>query len=324
MSDLINVLLEMGFTRKKAEKALKETNNQGIENAMEWLIAHNDDIEVEEPAVEPTSGDALDPGAFEKEKSPSPEVKSYKCLDCNKMFKSDVELEYHAVKSGHQNFAESTESVRPLSEEEKAEKRRELQIRIKIRRMEREEKERLEAIEQEKSRRKTGQELAMAKQKMEEEEMRRLAAEKRREKMEDKLARQQVLDAIERDKQARREKFGTVPKGSLVTATEIKQEPLANAPSESIPLKPSEPRKTYNQCRLQIRLTNGQTLTQSFGPHEELAAVRLFVQLNRTDGTNSFSFMTNYPKKVFSEDDMAKPLEALGLVPSAVLIVKQQ
>ena len=64
-------------------------------------------------------------------------------------------------------------------------------------------------------------------------------------------------------------------------------------------------------------------MTNSFGVNEELAAVRLYVDLNRKDGGSAapFTFMTNFPKKVFSEVDMRKTLASLGLVPSAVLMV---
>lgn len=40
-------------------------------------------------------------------------------FSCNKQFKSDTDLEFHAVKSGHVNFEESTDDIRPLTEEEK-------------------------------------------------------------------------------------------------------------------------------------------------------------------------------------------------------------
>ena len=62
----------------------------------------------------------------------------------------------------------------------------------------------------------------------------------------------------------------------------------------------------------QIRLTNGQALTQTFGSKEQLSAVRLYVEMNRTDGAGPFSLMTNFPKKIFSEDDYEKPLDLLG------------
>jgi hypothetical protein len=73
------------------------------------------------------------------------------------------------------------------------------------------------------------------------------------------------------------------------------------------------------------RLTNGSALTQSFGVKEQLAAVRLFIKMNRTDQTDGadFRLQTNFPKKVFTEEDYEKPLDVLGLVPSAVLILSK-
>ena len=64
----------------------------------------------------------------------------------------------------------------------------------------------------------------------------------------------------------------------------------------------------------QIRLTNGQTLTQSFGSKEKLSAVRLFIEINRTDAPGPFSLMTNFPKKIFMEEDYEAPLNALGIL----------
>lgn len=64
---------------------------------------------------------------------------------------------------------------------------------------------------------------------------------------------------------------------------------------------------------LQIRLTNGQALTQTFSAKEPLAAVRVYIETNRTDGSGPFSLMTNFPKKIFQGDDFEKPLDVLGM-----------
>ena len=62
---------------------------------------------------------------------------------------------------------------------------------------------------------------------------------------------------------------------------------------------------------------------QGFNVKEQLAAVRLYIELNRTDAATArdFRLQTNFPRKIFSEADYEKPLDTLGLVPSAVLIV---
>lgn len=41
---------------------------------------------------------------------------------CGKLFKTSEEVEFHAVKSGHTSFSESTEEKKPLTEEEKLQK----------------------------------------------------------------------------------------------------------------------------------------------------------------------------------------------------------
>ena len=54
-------------------------------------------------------------------------------------------------------------------------------------------------------------------------------------------------------------------------------------------------------------------MIQTFGAQEQLAAVRLYIDLNRTDGVNDpYTLMTTFPKRVFSLEDYDKPLSMLG------------
>lgn len=41
----------------------------------------------------------------------APAAKSLKCIDCGKLFKNVDLANYHAEKSGHENFEESVETV---------------------------------------------------------------------------------------------------------------------------------------------------------------------------------------------------------------------
>lgn len=329
MSSPLNILLEMGFPTNRAEKALAITGDGNAETAMEWLLAHTDDPDIDEPlsgkesnsgASQPTSGEETGCKRGKTEDDDAPCLaKSLKCDECGKLMKSEADVEFHAAKSGHQNFSESTEEVRALTEEEKKEQLQKLEDRIKQRRLEKEAREKREQIERERMRRKTGQEMTEAKKKLEEEEIKRIADLRRKEKHEEKLARQKILDQIERDKQARREKFGGAPvttvsdaSSSTTTVTTI-----SAASSTSV----TATKKEYDQTRIQLRLPDGVALTQVFGVKEELAAVRLYVQMNRTELEGNFSMMTNFPKRVFTADDMEKPLYELGLVPSAVIII---
>lgn len=94
---------------------------------------------------------------------------------------------------------------------------------------------------------------------------------------------------------------------------------IAEPSSTSSPSSSVTP-KSYANTRIQIRLLNGNTLVETFDVKEQLSAVRLFIQIKQ--GIDQpFGLMTNFPRKVYGDEDYEKPLEALGLVPSAVLIV---
>ncbi|XP_054262392.1 UBX domain-containing protein 1 [Macrosteles quadrilineatus] len=322
-SNDVQMLVEMGFTAEKAERALSVTGNQGVEPAMEWLLAHGGELEAEAPAAPtvsvtetaavPTVEQPAEPAQAEGSSGTTETAKSLKCDECGKLFKNQLEVEFHAAKSGHSSFSESTEEKKPLTEEEKKEQLRLVEEKLKQKRKEREEKEKLEALEREKNRIKSGKEMTAAKKKLEEQELAKLVEQRRREKEEEKKARERVKAQIEADKAARKAKFG----GGGSDAAPAPVPATVPTPAATTPAQP----KDYTTTRIQIRLTNGQALTQTFNPKEQLSAVRLYVQMNRTDDNGPFTLMTSFPRKVFKDEDYDKPLDVLGLVPSAVVIV---
>lgn len=68
------------------------------------------------------------------------------------------------MKSGHSTFAQSTEALAPLTEEEKKQKADELMARIKAARAAKAQTEAAEAIEKEKKRRLDGQKMLEARE----------------------------------------------------------------------------------------------------------------------------------------------------------------
>merc|ERR1711992_211864 len=104
----------------------------------------------------------------------------------------------------------------------------------------------------------------------------------------DKKAKARVLAQIEADKAAR--------KAERDAAAGKKPDPApAAAP---VAAAAPAPKKDYTETRVQIRLPSGAPLVQAFGVKEPLSAVRLYVQMNRTDGgTGDVKLMTNFPKK---------------------------
>lgn len=71
----------------------------------------------------------------------------------------------------------------------------------------------------------------------------------------------------------------------------------------------------------QIRLLGGGALTHTFKPTDTLLDVRQHILLTQEGPNVPFSLMTNFPKKVFSSDDMNKTLKELGrTLPLAVVV----
>ncbi|XP_060857596.1 UBX domain-containing protein 1-A-like isoform X2 [Metopolophium dirhodum] len=285
------------------EKSISMTGNQGVEAAMEWLLAHNDDTMEPSTAQEGSTANTNS----ETNTSSATVAKSYKCEDCNKLFGDTTALEYHAMKSGHSNLTESTEEIKPLTEDEKKEQKKKLEERLKEKRKEHEAKEKGEELERKKIRIHSEKEKAAAKKKLEDVDIKTIMNERKREKQEDKVAHDKVIAQIEADKLARKKMYG--------------QTSAEEQPKQVLPVAPQKQTKKYTETKLQIRLTNGQTIVQTFNVKETMAAVRVYIELNRSDGEAPFSLITSFPRKVFTSDDYEKPLDQLGLVPSAVLIL---
>lgn len=332
----IDILVEMGFPRNRAEKALAVTGNKGVEQAMEWLLAHSEDPDIDEPykppvghvlgqddeaassdgASEKVPVENLDHSSAAAGSSTEPQqALSLVCDDCGKRLKSENDVQMHAARSGHSNFSESTEEIKPLTEEEKKQQQEKLQQILKERREQKLANEKKEALEKEKSRRKFGKELTTVKQKMEYQEALKIANERKREKMEERLAKQRVKDQIARDRAERAGKFGKggadpQPVNAAATA----------APAQTVQ-PPAVEKKQHTTCKLQFRLTNGSTITGTFQATDTLEAVRNYIHDNRTDGSTPFNLMTTFPRKTYADGDMETSLQDAGLVPSAVLIL---
>ena len=96
-----------------------------MDQAIDWLD-RNADKTVEEITAEskddtasedPDAGPALNPGEV---------AQSLVCNVCGRQLRSHAQAEFHASKTGHVDFSESTEVLKPLTEEEKKAKLEEL------------------------------------------------------------------------------------------------------------------------------------------------------------------------------------------------------
>ena len=186
----------MGFSLLRAQKGLLFSSGGTVESAVEWLMEHQDDEGIDQPIPD----DVLAGGGAT--------AQSYKCNECGKILSNMANLELHANKTGHSDFEESTQHVKPLTPEEKAAKIAEIKELLKTKRAEREEAEKVDQTEREKQRRFMGKEMAKTREQMEIEQRKRDAKARKREKEAYKKERERIRAELEKDKMERQANKG--------------------------------------------------------------------------------------------------------------------
>ncbi|KAG0343787.1 UBX domain-containing protein 1 [Podila humilis] len=316
-------LIEMGFPKNRVLKAMKATKNAGLQPAMDWLVAHSEDADIDDPIPETTGGalgaassSSAEGDADSKEQEGDviqdgeQTANSLVCQDCGQILRDENAAQRHAMRTEHINFAESTTVIQPLTEEEKQAKLVELKERLAVKRAAKALADKEDQKMSEKIRRKAGQDQTEAKARLEEKEMKKLVEAKKREKEQDRLAKLAIKAKIDADKAERARKKLEATQGAQVAAQHAATEAAAAA---------AAPPKVYTETRLQIRQPEGQQpIVQTFQASDRLSAVYEYVRGQRH---GNFQLMTTFPRKVLDGADQAKTLNELGLVPSSVLVV---
>lgn len=99
-----------------------------VQGAIEWL-EQNQDKTLEEITA-PKSTDETDSLNEPPALKAGEEARSLVCNECGKRFRSQAQAEFHASKTEHVDFAESTEEIVPLTEAEKKARLEELRQRL--------------------------------------------------------------------------------------------------------------------------------------------------------------------------------------------------
>lgn len=89
-----------------------------VQGAIDWL-EQNQDRSTDELLNENAAKDQDNEDPQSPALQPGEEARSLLCKDCGRQLRSVAQAEFHASKTGHSDFEESTQEIAPLTEEEK-------------------------------------------------------------------------------------------------------------------------------------------------------------------------------------------------------------
>ncbi|KAJ9663645.1 hypothetical protein H2198_000657 [Neophaeococcomyces mojaviensis] len=302
----LDQLIDMGFDKEKSELAVKKTGN--LTEAIDWLDK-NADKSIEELKEEESKA------AEEKSAEAAAQAQSLVCNECGKKMRGVAEAEFHASKSGHSDFSESTDEIKPLTEEEKKQKLEDLRQKLAAKRAVLSEQDKIDAKRNEQISRKKTKESEDIKEQLKVKEQIKEAEKKRREKQDDIDAKKRIQARIAADKEERRlkaerekaERAGQAPPPMPAAV------PQAAAPSTS------KPASAYTETRIRFQTPSGNVM-KTFPVDTTLFEVASAVA--DEIGQDVESFTQNFPRKTFDKEFFGETLKDLKLVPSASLIVR--
>ena len=306
MSDL-DMLKDMGFDPDKASLALKSGGN--LQGALDWL-EKNQDKSLEE--LQNDTATSTDGGAAES-------AHSLICNECGKRFRSQEAAEFHASKTEHTDFSESTEELAPLTDEQRKAKLDELRAKRDAKRVEQQKEDKAANKRNEEIRRKSTKEQQDAKDALARKEQMKDAEKKKREKQDDIEAKKRIQAKIAADKEERRlkaEAEKAARAGEAPVPVQTRTE--AAAPTSSGPVT-SKATSEYAETRLRVQTPSGNFM-KSFPVETTLFEVATAVKEDK--GVEVASLVQTFPKKTFDEADWGLSLKEAGLVPSAALIAR--
>ncbi|KAH7148401.1 hypothetical protein EDB81DRAFT_758826 [Dactylonectria macrodidyma] len=310
-----DTLIDMGFDKERVELAVKKTG--GLQGALQWL-EDNQDKSIDDIKAT-AAADAEDDEEEGETKAKIAEletgvVRSLVCNDCGKLFRDQDLASYHASKTDHTDFSESTQEIAPLTEDEKKAKLEELRERLKAKKARQSEQDKEEHKLNEKIRQKNTKETHEAKEELARKEQIKEAARKRQEKLDDIDAKKRIKAKIEADKAERRRKAEEAKAAREGRAPDAA--PASAAPAAAA----SRPKANHNEARLRLQTDSG-NIMKTLPAETTLFELAQLLQTETGNAVTSFS--TTFPRQTFEGSvDFSKTLKEAGFVPSSVLIVK--
>lgn len=303
-------LIDMGFDKERATLASNATGS--LQDAIDWL-EKNQDTPIDELQTKQAAAAADEEPPALKE---GEVAKSLVCDDCGKRFRSTDQASFHNSKSGHENFSESTEEIKPLTEEEKKQRLEELRQKLEAKRAIQAEQDKIDRKKNEQIRMKATKESQDIKEQLAKKEQLKEMQAKKREKEQDAAAKRRVLEKLEADKQERKRKAEMEKAAREGRAAP----PPVAEPARATSSGPttSKPASEYKETRLALQTPSGRVM-KSFPVETTLFEVAHALE---EGGATVNSFSTTFPKKTFERTDFGMTLKECGMIPSAALIVK--
>jgi len=120
---LLAETVSMGFPELRVRKALM-AGATNVEATVNWVLEHGEDPGIDDPVAPVAKSNGV--------------ARSWRCVETGQLFRTMEAVQMYAERTGRSNFEESTEEKKPLTPEEIAAKKRELQQKLAARRAERE------------------------------------------------------------------------------------------------------------------------------------------------------------------------------------------
>lgn len=300
-----------------SEEALEATKGQGLQEALDWYLcgvgrgcpnrrrieAHAD--------VDADTDTGPDTGPDKSNLAEN----CLLCNECGKLFSSVDFAQLHATKTGHEDFAETTEKVRQLTAEEKTQRLAELKEKLKEKRRQDAAKAEEEARKNELIRRKATKDMTEVRRDMEQKEAAKALQLRLKEKEEEKALRQRLRLQMAENQQRLRQK--SEEQRRLAEGLPLDQ------PSPE-PLHAESSHVETEQARLQIRLPDGKVLRECLVSSMTLAELVAHVEGKAGLPAGQHELMIPLPPRIFDvsrEGD--RTLASLDLCPSATMVFRQ-
>jgi hypothetical protein len=219
-------LVEMGFDKKKAEKALLQAKGS-IDQAIQ-ILSSDDPMEVDtndqptsvldsatsssspsSPSSTSSSSSSSSPSSSDNTTGVTPDVvRGYKCNETGKVFRTMADVHLYSERTGRTDFSETTEEKKPRTAEELKADTARLKELIKKKRAEKELAEKKRQREAEIARRQSGKQSGTIKEEMEAKQRKIMYAKQKKEKKLQAMERERLRREIAKDKAERKARGG--------------------------------------------------------------------------------------------------------------------